>query len=207
MTSPFALRARWPHTGVILAGGQSRRMGRPKEGLPLPDGRPMIAQVIATLRAVCTRVLIVGECRGYAVTSQDDLLWLPDRHPGLGPLAGIETALASGLDDRYLIVACDQPLLTPALLRRLLGAAVPRICLFDVGDTARWHPFPGVYPAEWLPAVAEALRSGDRSLQHLLACAEITRVRARPAERARLGSLNSPDDLAALRDVALMGEV
>lgn len=186
--------ARWPHAGAILAGGESRRMGRPKEGVRLRDGRAMIEPVIDALRQVCARVIIVGACQGFTIPAEAGILHLSDEHPGDGPLAGVESLLASGLDDRYLVVACDQPLLSTGVLRRLVRDDPAGLCVFDAGD-GPLNPFPGVYPASWLPVVAAALRDGRRSITRLLADADVTRVPL-PAEDARLlDSINTPEAL------------
>lgn len=183
-------------TAAILAGGESRRMGRPKEGVLLPAGRPMIAHIIAVLRSVCPRVVVVGACVGYQLP--DDIIHLHDLHPGAGPLAGLETLLASGLDDRYLLVGCDQPLLTPDLLRRLACRDADAVCLFHTGDPDNFFPFPGVYSAGLLPLVRESLQSGERSMKRLLARVAVTHVPLSPTEASRLRSINTPNDLAQL---------
>ena len=185
-----------PHTAAILAGGESRRMGRPKEGVLLPDGRPMIAHVIATLQSVCPRVVVVGACRGFR--TPDGVLHLPDLHPGAGPLAGLESLLASGLDDRYLLSGCDQPLLTPELLRRLAGCGAEEVCIFHTGDEEDFFPFPGVYPAGLLPLVRDALSAGRRSMKRLIEQAQVTRIPLTPSEVPLLRSINTPDELADL---------
>ena len=159
----------------------------------------MIAHVIAALRAVCRRVVIVGACRGYRIPEDSGIVQIEDLHPGDGPLAGIEALLASGLDDRYLVAACDQPLLTPALLRVLLQDDPAGLCLFHTEDEREVTPFPGVYPADWLPVVQDALREGRRSVYRLLACSAVSRVNLPPADLHRLCSINAPDDLEQLR--------
>jgi len=184
-----------PPTAAILAGGESRRMGQPKEGVLLPDGTPMIARVISVLHTVCRQVVIVGACRGFQIP--DGVLHLPDLHPGEGPLAGLETLLASGLDDRYLLAGCDQPLLTPDLLRRLTGCEA-EVCLFHTGNEEDFFPFPGVYSVALLPLVREALSSSRRSMKRLIQQARVTRLPLSPAEASLLRSINTPDELAAL---------
>jgi molybdopterin-guanine dinucleotide biosynthesis protein A len=191
-----SLSAAWPHTGAVLAGGESRRMGRPKEGVILPDGSPMIARVLAPLQAVCRQVVIVGACRGFGIP--EGVLHLPDLHPGEGPLAGLESLLASELDDRYLIAGCDQPLLTSALLRRLTRCEAEEVCLFHTGDARDFFPFPGVYPSGLLPLVREALDAGRRSMKRLLERTEVTSIALSANEAALLRSFNTPADLAEL---------
>jgi len=199
MTPSRGAGARWPHTGAILAGGQSRRMGRPKEGVILWDGRPMIEHVIESLAALCRRVVIVGACHGLRVAPGLDISRLADRNPGQGPLAGIETLLASGLDTGYLVVACDQPLLTPHRLRPLLrdgDPAVPRF--FRAQDGAELDPFPGYLPAAWLPMVRDALARDRRSVRALVRRTRVTWVSIPDVLRADLRSVDTPADLAGL---------
>jgi len=182
-------------TGAILAGGQSRRMGAPKEGVLLPDGRPMLAHVIAALSAVCDRAVIVGEARGYR---DSGLLRLPDLRPGLGPLAGIEAVLSSGLSAGYLIVACDQPFVTPELLLRLLaGEAEQPRCFREDGGTG-FHPFPCHFPASWLPRVRAALDGGRLSMRELLGANQPDWPPVTAEEAGLLRSANSPADLEAM---------
>jgi molybdopterin-guanine dinucleotide biosynthesis protein A len=90
--------------GFILAGGQSRRMGRDKAALEWGDGS-LLDHMVQLLSTVAGRVRIVG--RGE----------LPDRIPGKGPLGGILTALEATETEENLMVAVDLPLLTEAFLR------------------------------------------------------------------------------------------
>ncbi|MBI3608705.1 MAG: NTP transferase domain-containing protein [Nitrospirae bacterium] len=186
-------------TGAVLAGGMSRRMGRPKEGVILWDGRPMIEHVIESLVALCRRVVIVGACSGFRVEPGRGIIRLADRSSGQGPLAGIETLLASGLDSGYLIVACDQPRVTPHRLRPLLNdgdPAVPRF--FRAQDGSKLDPFPGYFPAAWLPMVRDALARDHRSVRALIRRTQVTWVSISDVLRADLRSVNTPADLAGL---------
>lgn len=109
--------------GVILAGGRSRRFGR-RKALADVGGRPMIERVRNALAAVVDNVvLIANEPEPYEPFG---LATRPDTVAGAGPLAGIEAALAWAEErGRHgaLVVACDMPLVTPALLHALLDEA------------------------------------------------------------------------------------
>ena len=177
--------------GAILAGGQSRRMGAPKEGVRLADGRPMVEHVLAALAAVCEQVVVVGECRGY---QDGSVTRLPDLRPGLGPLAGIEAVLSSRLSVSYLLAACDQPFLTPELLRRLAGEGEEPRC-FREEDGDGFHPFPCYFPASWLPQVQAALDGGRLSMRGLLGRDHPEWPRVTAEEAALLRSVNRPEDL------------
>ena len=91
--------------GVVLAGGQSSRMGRDKALLPF-NGKPLIARAIDILRPHVDELLIIGDPNKYDGFGP---LALADDSPGLGPLGGIVTALRYEWNDRLLILACDMP--------------------------------------------------------------------------------------------------
>ncbi len=110
-------------TGVILAGGAGRRMGGRDKGLVPLCGRPMAAHVLARLAGQVAAVRI--NANRYQACYR--ALGVPvdgDRHPGgLGPLAGMASALAHAATDRVLTVPCDAPLL-PAVTAQRLAAVL-----------------------------------------------------------------------------------
>ena len=181
-------------TAAILAGGESRRMGAPKEGVRLWDDRPMMEHVMSALSGVCSRLVVVGECRGYRLPNE--VTRVPDLHPGSGPLAGFEAVLASGLDEAYLVAACDQPFLTTELLRRLLKADPARPCFF-LSEGGMVYPLPAYLPSSWLPAVSQAVREERLSVRKLIAESQVCWAPVDGQMEACLGSVNSRADLAA----------
>ncbi|MFH0794200.1 MAG: molybdenum cofactor guanylyltransferase [bacterium] len=179
--------------GGILAGGKSSRMGRPKERILLPDGKSMLERVADILLPLVQKLVVVGASGGFdpsvlGATRLDDL------RPGLGPLAGLETLLASGGAEGYLVVACDQVRLTTGLLERLLPAGgSPAALRTEKG--VELLPFPVYLPAGFLPIVRAALDQGERSSRLLLAGSRIEwRVVAAEAEEL-VRSINTPEDL------------
>src|SRR5262245_25811683 len=89
--------------GFILAGGQSRRMGRDKATLKWGPAS-LLDHMTQLLSTVADPVRVVGREE------------LPDRIPGKGPLGGILTALETSERENNLVLAVDLPLLTPAFL-------------------------------------------------------------------------------------------
>ncbi len=105
-------------TGVILAGGQSRRMGENKALMSL-GGMRLIDRVVQVMREVCPQLLLV--------TNSPDVyagLGLPmvgDVWPDKGSLGGIYSALYHAKTPYCLVVACDMPFLNAEVLRYLVA--------------------------------------------------------------------------------------
>ena len=107
-----------PVTGVILAGGKSRRMGKNKALLPLGEAS-LIEYVIRRMRPVTDELLLITNA-----PAEYTHLGLPmhsDRVPDAGALGGIYTGLTHASYDTVLCVACDSPFLVPNLLTYLVS--------------------------------------------------------------------------------------
>jgi molybdopterin-guanine dinucleotide biosynthesis protein A len=114
-------------TGIVLAGGRSRRMGRDKAWVTL-GGRPMIAWVLDALREVTETQMIVSRHTGRLESFGVPVV--EDRWPASGPLTGLHAGLKAAPTDLCLVVACDLPLVRPALLGFLAQAIGPAHAAF-----------------------------------------------------------------------------
>ncbi len=161
--------------GILLAGGQSARMGRDKAALSLPPGArdearaTLGAHAVTTLRAVCWRVVCVGHGRGVP----DDVPRIGD--PGDGPLVALahacESALVGTEATVFVALPVDMPDVDAALLQRLLAARSKRdaraacLALDDIGSTTvegRAEPLPLVISKEGARALRDAVEAGER---------------------------------------------
>jgi molybdenum cofactor guanylyltransferase len=107
-------------TGVILAGGKSRRMGRDKAFLPFGKGL-LIERVIEVIQRVTADVVVITN-----TPEQYQRFGLPmfaDVIPEAGSLGGIYTGLAYAKTPYNLCLACDMPFVKPAFLRFLCDTA------------------------------------------------------------------------------------
>jgi molybdopterin-guanine dinucleotide biosynthesis protein A len=166
-----------PHvSGIILAGGQSRRMGRDKAFIEL-GGKPIIQRALDAVRAVCTETIIVAnDTETYA-------RWgarvVSDVFPGKGALGGVFSGLQAAREVYALAVACDMPFLNVELLRYLVSLApafdvvIPRAddpsaqsVRGDGRSTKRigLHPLHAVYSKNCLAAMETRLKAGDLRL-------------------------------------------
>lgn len=141
-------------TAVILAGGQSSRMGRDKAWLEV-GGRPLIARQVELVCEVgANEVLISG--RTTADYTSLGCRLVKDRFSEAGPLAGVEVALAAAASPLVLVLAVDMPHMSADVLRQLIGqctettGAIPR-----VGGAI--EPLAAVYPKSALLLVTELL--------------------------------------------------
>lgn len=160
-------------SAIILCGGGSLRMGRDKAALPFgPD--TLLARVVGVAQVVASEIVVVGE------TSQSmpaGIRVVRDPVPGLGPLAALATGLTSVSAGRALLLACDMPLVVPALLRRLQDlagdsdACVPVVNGMPMTTCA-------VFATRVLPDAQALLAAGTRSLRALLAAVSVRWVSA-----------------------------
>ncbi|HKV83461.1 MAG TPA: molybdenum cofactor guanylyltransferase [Ktedonobacterales bacterium] len=185
-------------TGVVLAGGASRRMGQEKARLVI-QGEPLLARVTRLLRLAFSEVVVVGPpsvaelVPGFAV--------VPDTRAGQGPLAGLEAAFAATRTPLLFVVACDMPFLSPTLARRMTAIALaqPDAQVIALRSDLGVEPLHAVYRRACQPVVTALLENGERSLQALLArvrVAEVTpedQARGDPAGLATL-NVNTPEE-------------
>jgi molybdenum cofactor cytidylyltransferase len=110
--------------GLVLAAGEGRRFGGPKQLAQL-DGRPLVEHVLAAVSAVLDRVVVVLGARAEEVRRGADLAHAevgvcPDWQHGLGASVRCGLAALAGAD-RVLVAVADQPGLTPAAIRAVLA--------------------------------------------------------------------------------------
>jgi molybdopterin-guanine dinucleotide biosynthesis protein A len=123
-------------TGVILAGGEGRRMGGADKGLQLLNGQPLVQLVLERLQPQVD-VLLISANRNLERYAGFGCRVVTDTTPGFaGPLAGLQAAMARATTPLLLSAPCDSPQLPVDLAERLRAAlaaagaelAVPRAC-------------------------------------------------------------------------------
>jgi molybdopterin-guanine dinucleotide biosynthesis protein A len=131
--------------GIILCGGQSKRMGRPKAWLPFGD-ELMLPRVVRLLSEVVHPIVVVAAPDQEVPPIPAGVRVVRDEEKGRGPLQGLLaglTAIANEADAGYLS-SCDVPFLQSAFVRRLIDLlADNQICVPHVGDYH--HPLAAVY--------------------------------------------------------------
>jgi molybdenum cofactor guanylyltransferase len=193
--------------GIVLCGGQSTRMGRPKAWLPF-GGELMLPRVVRLLSEVVSPIVEVAAPDQEVPPLPAGVEITRDEEKGRGPLQGLLAGLHAlrGRADAAYLSSCDVPFLQPAFVRRLIDLLGDHlICVPKVGDYH--HPLAAVYRTEVAEQVARLLAE-NRLRPVFLFESVLTRV-VEPAELAdvdptfqSLRNLNTREEYeAALRDV------
>ncbi len=153
-------------TGLILAGGQARRMGGRDKGLLEWQGQMLISHVIHRLKPQVSR-LCINANRHLEVYQQWGLPVFSDSLSGFqGPLAGILTGLQQLDTDYLLVVPCDAPLLPHNLGEQLWQCLQAQAALLAmVHDGQRMQPTFALLHKDLQDSLAAYLASGERRLQ------------------------------------------
>ena len=168
---------------ILLCGGRSARMGQDK-GLVEWDGQPLVVRAARLLRGLSVEVLAVtGYSRRYVELLEPlGVTVLADRVPGLGPLGGIHTGLLHSKREYNLVLACDMPLVEPALLELLIDEISPEFAVIVPQVRGFFEPLLAIYSRRCLPAIEGLLAAGKRKPIDLYGLAPIKVV---PEEKLR----------------------
>jgi molybdopterin-guanine dinucleotide biosynthesis protein A len=172
-----------PAIGAVLAGGAGRRLGGQKATVDL-DGRPLIAYALEAVERAGLDPVVVAKPSSALPALSCRVLREPEEPQH--PLAGIVAALADAGKRPVVALACDMPLVSPALLASLASAeeavVVPAL-------NGQLQPLPGRYSPEALPALREALAQ----LQPLRKAVEL--LVPRTIDEDELGRYGDPGSL------------
>ncbi len=188
--------ARWQGwSGAVLAGGESRRMGRDKAMLRMA-GEPMWRRQMEVLRAAGVETVVVVRRKGQRRLNRAvPQVW--DGWENAGPLAGLEAALGAASGRWVAVLAVDMPGIDAEWFRRLRRFCAPG-CGAVVRHASGTEPLAAIYPREALSVVSRRLKEGRRSMQELVTALARGRrmrlVRVAESERARWRNFNTPED-------------
>ncbi len=188
--------------GIVLCGGQSRRMSRPKAWLPFGE-ETMLTRIVRIVGEVVVPVVVVAASEQKVPPLPFPVEVVRDEEPDRGPLQGLAAGLESlkGRVDAAFLTSCDAPFLKPAVIRRLIDLmgehqlCVPRARGFV-------QPLTAIYHVDVLPKVRKMLREDRLRPTDLL---ERTATRFVEEEELRdvdpqldsLWNLNTPEEYQA----------
>lgn len=196
-------------SAIVLAGGQSSRMGRDKALIPL-QGVPLLRQVCDITLNCTPEVYVVTP---WPERYQDILpdtcriiqeISLPGETQPHGPLVGFAQGLAQVETDWVLLLACDLPQLQVKVLQewvaQLKTTAEDAIALLPRNPKG-WEPLCGFYRRQCLPMLNQFIDEGGRSFQRWLAQHPVQELPVSNSQASQLlFNCNTPADLELVND-------
>jgi molybdopterin-guanine dinucleotide biosynthesis protein A len=193
--------------GIVLCGGQSKRMGRPKAWLPFA-GELMLPRVVRILREVVNPIVVVAAPDQDVPPLPPEIQIVRDEEKGRGPLQGLLAGLGTlgGQADAAYLSSCDVPFLQPLFVRRMIDLLGDHaICVPRVGD--HHHVLASIYRLGVADAVTQLLAENRLRPLFLFEMASTRVVEERELADVdptfqSLRNLNTPEEYeAALREV------
>jgi molybdopterin-guanine dinucleotide biosynthesis protein MobB len=182
-----------PVLAAVLIGGRSSRMGRPKHLLER-DGATLVERAAAAARPHVAQVLLAGA--GEVPAALHGLGRLPDAPDVQGPMAGVLGAMRWQPAARWLVLACDLPMVAPDAVAWLLQQARPGADALTPALTgeADCEPLFAAYEptARWHLELAAA--RGEFSLRRALEAGRVLHPQPPPALAAAWTNVNTPED-------------
>ncbi|XKE47185.1 molybdenum cofactor guanylyltransferase [Halomonas organivorans] len=185
-------------TGLVLAGGQGRRMGGRDKGLETFAGRPLACHALAPLQGRVAEVLINANRHLDAYAALADRV-IPDAEAGYqGPLMGIYSGLRAATTDWVVVVPCDSPALPGDLVARLIaGRGEAEIAVAHDGE--RLHPVVALIRRQLVDDLGRALAEGERKIDRWYARHDWRAVDMSDCPAA-FANLNTDDDKRRLEE-------
>lgn len=191
---------------VILAGGQSKRMGRDKAFIPFKN-KTFLRNILETLDSICQKFIIVVNkdfslYKKEVENIQSEVIFVKDIDPYLGPLNGVVSAISCVETDTVFIGTCDTPILNLNLLKNLykeinsFEAVIPEI-------DGKYQPLNTFYKKEALKKAEKLYKSGNKSLMSLVDSLKIKRINKEYIQKYdkdifTYKSINTPESYAEL---------
>ena len=180
--------------GIVLCGGQSRRMGRLKAMLPFGD-EVMLIRVLRLLSEVVEPLIVVASPTQTLPSLPRQVELVRDRSEGQGPLEGLYCGLVALGDrgDAAYATACDVPLLRPDFVRYLIAQLGEADVVIPV-EGAFYHPLAAVYRTRIIGAIGDCV---TRQQLRMTSFHGQTRIKPVPVQQLR----KVDDDLQSLMNV------
>jgi len=152
-------------TGIILAGGQSIRLGQEK-GLCHFKGKPLVAYAVETLQPMCGQMMISANNfpEKYAAF---ELPVVEDEIKKIGPMGGIFSCLKQSHTQHNLVLSCDTPFVNTAVFQHLLKAVKNEQVLTPGHNTFLIEPLSAYYNINILSDMENAIANNQFKMMDL----------------------------------------
>lgn len=186
-------------TGVILAGGESTRMGKNKAFIEI-NGKRIIDRTVSLFREIFDDVLLVTNTPLDYIELKVRIV--TDLVPGKGSLGGIYTGLFFSSSPKAFFVGCDMPFLDRRVIQYFLSLAqTADVVVQRTKDY--WQPLHAIYPRTLLKPIERLLQQGELTIFKAyqgLRVREVTGEELKPfdPDLHTLSNINTPEELKKL---------
>lgn len=151
-------------TGIVLAGGRSRRMGTDKSVMKLKN-KTLIEYSINALKPLCNKVVISSNNFIYNYTGCE--VW-PDELPDQAPIIGIYSCLKRSTTEYNIILSCDMPLMSTEMLKYLLANSENHDITIPMHGNSLIEPLCGVYKQSAMGILKKYIDGGNFRLNQCI---------------------------------------
>jgi len=182
--------------GLVLAGGESRRMGRDK-ALLVRDGKSQLAHIATLLAGITDRVYVSSRQEQQNDPERGRFENIVDRYENIGPIAGILSAMDAHPQTDWLVVACDLPNIDERTLSFLIEKAELKqpFTAFKSSHDGLPEPLCALYRSGSEAIIRRFVEDGIVCPRKILIRSD-TMLLEQP-DPAALDNINTPDDLAS----------
>ena len=182
---------------VILAGGESSRMGSPKALLQLPNSETLLDFHIRHAKNLNVPVMVAdngkGFCQNKAVKIIDDYLPTDESGKGAGALSAIASAIENltSQNGYLMVISCDCLIGADLVFAKLVHQIIDEDVVYLKSE--KDYPLLGLYRVDLLPTLKDFLDNGSRSVMKFLSDRKVKAV-ALPNELVALANFNTMDE-------------
>jgi molybdenum cofactor guanylyltransferase len=182
-------------TGIVLAGGENRRMGTDKAFLEIA-GCPLIERIFRSLKSLSWEIIVVTNTpdryASYGVTVVRDFF---DKR---GPLTGIYSGLQKSNDEYNFVIACDMPFLNTRLMAYMAALADGYDIVVPAIDDLL-EPLHAIYRKGIIPVIESRIKKDDQRIRSMFGVLRVRYVQKEQIdcfdpERKSFKNLNTPQD-------------
>lgn len=185
-----------PLIGGVLVGGQSRRMGRPKQLVEVGEST-MVERVVDSLSGAVDEIVLLGG--GPVPASLEGLSRAADAGDCRGPMAGILGAMRARPEACWIVAPCDLPLLQPAAVQWLVASRRPGAWAILPSLEGFIEPLMALYEPQARALIEKAAAAGEYSLLRLTLNSRVVTAEPPDALRRCWFNANTPQELGSLR--------
>jgi len=151
-------------TGILLAGGMSKRMGREKGNIHIHNAK-LFEYPLSVLETTCDEILI-STCQEKRFYFEHQSIC--DEIKGIGPMGGIYTCLKESSNDLNLVLSYDMPLVNQELISYLLGEWQKEEVLLPALEEGRPQPLCGLYRKQVTGALEDLILQKEYAVHNIL---------------------------------------